>query len=83
MVASPSSSAFFGSVLNAYTRVTDLSQQTYEGGTTTLSDLLDGQRSLASARLSLAASVRDMAANWASLQVSAGRGWATGPAVSG
>lgn len=71
------------SSVNAYTRVTDLSQQTYEGGTTTLSDLLDGQRSLASARLSLAASVRDMAANWASLQVSAGRGWATGPAVSG
>ena len=71
-------SALQGSV-TSFSRVVDLSQQTYDAGATTLLDLLNGQRSLSSAQLSLAASVRDMAANWAALQVAAGRGWAIVP----
>lgn len=56
-------------------RVVDLSRETYRGGTTTLLDLLTVQRSLSSARLTLASSVRDLATSWASLQVAAGKGW--------
>ncbi|MBY6004587.1 efflux transporter outer membrane subunit [Salipiger bermudensis] len=56
-------------------RVVELSRETYRGGTTTLLDLLTVQRSLSSARLTLASSVRDLATSWASLQVAAGKGW--------
>lgn len=56
-------------------RLVDLSRQTWEGGTTTLLDFLESQRSLASSRLSLASATRDAAASWASLQIAAGRGW--------
>ena len=64
--------------VQSYRRVVELSQQTFQAGTTTLLDFLESQRSLASANLSLASSRRSMAASWASLQVAAGRGW-TGP----
>lgn len=56
-------------------RLVDLSRQTWEGGTTTLLDFLESERSLATSRLSLAAATRDTAASWASLQIAAGRGW--------
>ena len=71
--------------VNSYERVVSLSRETYNGGTTTLLDFLDVQRSLASSRLTLASSVRDLAASWATLQVAAGKGWAfaTAPAPAG
>ncbi|MBK1635405.1 efflux transporter outer membrane subunit [Rhodovulum adriaticum] len=59
----------------SYDRVVALSRETYDGGTTTLMDLLESQRSLASARLSLASAMRDLAASWATLHVAAGLGW--------
>ncbi len=68
--------------VTSYERVVSLSRETYNGGTTTLLDFLDVQRSLASSRLTLASSLRDLAASWATLQVAAGKGWAV-PPVSG
>jgi len=65
--------------VTSYQRVVELSQQTYQGGTTTTLDLLESQRSLAGAQMSLASSRRDTAVRWAALQVAAGRGWAAGP----
>lgn len=59
----------------SYQRVVDLSQGTYQAGTTTLQDLLESQNALASANLSLASGLRDMANSWAALQVAAGLGW--------
>lgn len=68
--------------VNSYERVVSLSRETYNGGTTTLLDLLDVQRSLANSRLTLASSVRNLAASWATLQVAAGKGWAMPVAVA-
>ncbi len=61
--------------LRSYERVVELSRATYEGGTTNLLDLLDSERSRGSAQLSLAQSVRELANNWGTLQIAAGRGW--------
>lgn len=62
--------------VGSYARVVELSRETHELGTTTLIDLLESQRSLASAQLSLASGARDLAASWATLQIAAGLGWA-------
>ncbi|EIE50598.1 nodulation protein T precursor [Salipiger aestuarii] len=67
--------------VSSYERVVSLSRETYNGGTTTLLDFLDVQRLLASSRLTLASSLRDLAASWATLQVAAGKGW-TVPAAA-
>ncbi|WP_068306492.1 efflux transporter outer membrane subunit [Pararhodobacter sp. CCB-MM2] len=64
--------------VTSYRRVVELSQQTFQAGSTTLLDLLESQRALASSNLALASARRNMGASWASLQVAAGRGW-TGP----
>ena len=53
----------------------ELSRQTYEAGATTLLNLLDNQRSLLSANLTLALAYRDYASSWVSLKVAAGQGW--------
>lgn len=60
----------------SYSRAVELSQVTYSAGTTTLLTLLDAERSRASSRLSVAASVQKLANSWITLQVAAGRGWA-------
>ena len=64
--------------VNSYTQVVTLSRQTYQAGTTTLLDLLESQRSLATANLSLASVTRDLAASWARVQIASGKGWAIG-----
>ncbi|BFM07911.1 efflux transporter outer membrane subunit [Halioxenophilus aromaticivorans] len=60
--------------VNSYTRALDLSQQTYQVGVMTLLDLLDTDRSLASARLQYAAALRDLSVDWATLQIALGAG---------
>ena len=60
---------------DSYDRVATLSRRTWEGGRTTLLDLLDAERSRGAARLALAAAIRDLSADWAALQIAAGRGW--------
>ena len=61
--------------VQSFERLVDLSQRTFEAGTTDLIDLLESQRSLASANMSLASANRELAASWASLQIAAGKGW--------
>ncbi|QUS36181.1 efflux transporter outer membrane subunit [Falsirhodobacter algicola] len=60
--------------VNSYSRALELSQQNFEAGALSLLDLLDTDRSLASARLSLADAIRDQAVDWATLQVALGAG---------
>lgn len=60
---------------DSYTRVVDLSQDTWRAGQSTLLDLLDAERSRGTARISLAGALRDVASSWAQLQIAAGRGW--------
>ncbi|TMV13146.1 efflux transporter outer membrane subunit [Arenibacterium halophilum] len=67
----------------SFERVVSLSRETYEGGTTTLLDYLEVQRSLAAARMTLASGLRDLAASWARLQVAAGKGWSLAPTSAG
>ncbi|WP_045390558.1 efflux transporter outer membrane subunit [Falsirhodobacter sp. alg1] len=58
----------------SYERALNLSQQNFEAGALSLLDLLDTDRSLASARLSLVDSIRDMAVDYATLQIALGAG---------
>lgn len=58
----------------SYARAAELSRQAYNLGSITLSELLDDDRSLASARLGLAGSVRNLAIEWATVQVALGAG---------
>lgn len=60
--------------VSSYARAATLSRQAYDVGSITLSELLDDDRSLASARLSLASSVRNLAIEWATVQISLGAG---------
>lgn len=62
---------------DTYRRARDLSRQTYEAGTTTFLDFLDAERSAGQTALALALSTRSLANDWTSLQIAAGRGWAT------
>lgn len=63
----------------SYQSVLDLSTQTYQAGTISLLELLDAQRSNATAQLSLASSMQELANTWTTLQISAGRGWVVAP----
>lgn len=56
-------------------RVLDLSRSAFQAGETSVLDLLDAERSAASARLSLAGTLREASAAWVNLQIAAGRGW--------
>ena len=58
----------------SYARALELSRDSFNRGTLALLDLLDTDRSLASARLSLAGAIRDMSVDWATLQVALGAG---------
>lgn len=60
--------------MESYSRSLDLSLETYEAGVTNLLDLLDTDRSLASARIQFANALRAMSINWASLQIALGAG---------
>lgn len=53
----------------------DLARAAYEGGTSTILDLLESERTVASARLSLASAIQSMAKQWVTLQIAAGKGW--------
>lgn len=65
---------FLRQSVESYQRSMDLSFETYTAGVMTLLDLLDTDRSLASARIDFANSLRDMSTNWATLQVALGAG---------
>lgn len=59
---------------NSYQRALDLSRQNYEAGALSLLDLLDADRSLATAQTSLASAVRTQAVDYATLQIALGAG---------
>ncbi|WP_342071154.1 efflux transporter outer membrane subunit [Yoonia algicola] len=63
-------------VVTSNERLLDLTRASYEGGSSSLLDLLDAERAAAAARLSLAAAVRDASTAWVRLQISTGNGWA-------
>ncbi len=60
-------------------RVLALTREAYQGGSSSLLDLLDAERAAANARLSLASSVRQSGVAWASLEIATGKGWAGRP----
>ena len=60
--------------VTSYDRSLELSLATYQAGVMTLLDLLDTDRSLASARLQYAAALRDLSVDWATLQIALGAG---------
>ncbi|MEI4488454.1 efflux transporter outer membrane subunit [Frigidibacter sp. MR17.14] len=66
--------ALLGQSVTSYDRALTLGRSTYEQGALSLLDLLDSDRSLASARLSLASAVRDQAVDYATLQIALGAG---------
>ena len=60
---------------NAYTQALELAQESYKGGTSAFLDVLDAQRSLFEARLSLASAEAQRALNFITLCVAAGGGY--------
>ncbi|MFA8442038.1 TolC family protein [Yoonia sp.] len=65
-------------VVTSNERLLELTRASYEGGSSSLLDLLDAERATASARLSLANAVRNASTAWVRLQISTGSGWAAG-----
>lgn len=61
-----------------YDRALQLAQENYRNGATTLLDLLDTDRSAASARISAASAANDAAQAWATLKIATGAGAAVG-----
>ena len=56
-------------------RLLTMSRESYQRGESTLLDVINAEISLSDTQLSLAAARRDYAIAWASVQVSAGKGW--------
>jgi multidrug efflux system outer membrane protein len=57
-----------------YEQAFELAQENYRAGAITLLELLDTDRSTASARISAASSINDLAKAWATLQIAVGAG---------
>ncbi|WP_068954532.1 efflux transporter outer membrane subunit [Pararhizobium polonicum] len=63
-------------VVDSYEQALGLARESYKGGATSLLDVLDAERSLASSRISLASGIRDLANNYVTLNVALGGGGA-------
>lgn len=61
-------------VLASNERLLDLTRLAYDGGSSSLLDLLDVERATATARLSLASAVRDASTAWIRLRIATGQG---------
>ncbi|WP_421590291.1 efflux transporter outer membrane subunit [Shinella sp. M27] len=69
-------------VVNSYEQTLNLARESYRGGASTILDVLDAERNVATARLSLASAIRQLARDYVSLNVAIGGGSAIGtPAV--
>lgn len=62
-------------VLDSYQQVVDVSEKTYAAGMSTLLDLLNDKRTLASGEISTAQAERSYVANWVAVQIASGKGW--------
>ncbi|WP_275785252.1 efflux transporter outer membrane subunit [Pararhizobium gei] len=61
-------------VVDSYEEALGLARESYRGGATSLLDVLDAERSLATSRVQLAAGIRSLAANYVALNVALGGG---------
>jgi multidrug efflux system outer membrane protein len=70
-------------VVQSYEQALSLARESYRGGASTVLDVLDAERNVASARLSLASAIRQLARNYVALNVAIGGGAEIGaPAAS-
>ena len=68
-------------VANSYEQTLSLARESYRGGASTILDVLDAERNVASARLSLAAAIRQLARDYVALNVAIGGGAEIGSAT--
>ncbi|MFT4162618.1 efflux transporter outer membrane subunit [Shinella sp.] len=61
-------------VVQSYEQTLNLARESYRGGASTILDVLDAERNVASARLSLASAIRQLARDYVSLNVAIGGG---------
>lgn len=61
-------------VVKSYEEALSLARESYKGGATSLLDVLDAERNLAASRVTLAASIRNLANNYVTLNVAIGGG---------
>lgn len=70
-------------VVQSYEQTLNLARESYRGGASTVLDVLDAERNVATARLSLAAAIRQLARDYVALNVAIGGGAEIGaPAAS-
>lgn len=70
-------------VVQSYEQTLNLARESYRGGASTILDVLDAERNVATARLSLAAAIRQLARDYVALNVAIGGGAEIGsPVVS-
>ncbi len=68
-------------VVQSYEQTLNLARESYRGGASTILDVLDAERNVASARLSLAAAIRQLARDYVALNVAIGGGAEIGAAT--
>jgi multidrug efflux system outer membrane protein len=61
-------------VVQSYEQTLNLARESYRGGASTILDVLDAERNVADARLSLASAIRQLARDYVSLNVAIGGG---------
>ena len=61
-------------LVETYVEALELARESYKGGTATVLDVLDAERNVADGRISLAASIRQLAIYYISLNVAIGGG---------
>jgi len=61
-------------VVQSYEQTLNLARESYRGGASTILDVLDAERNVASARLSLASAIRQLARDYVALNVAIGGG---------
>ena len=61
-------------VVDSYEQALGLARESYKGGATSLLDVLDAERSLATSRIALASGIRNLANNYVALNIAIGGG---------
>ena len=69
-------------VVQSYEQTLNLARESYRGGASTILDVLDAERNVASARLSLASAIRQLARDYVALNVAIGGGAEIGAATT-
>ncbi|GAA4175467.1 efflux transporter outer membrane subunit [Shinella granuli] len=68
-------------VVNSYEQTLNLARESYRGGASTILDVLDAERNVATARLQLASAIRQLARDFVALNVAIGGGAEIGSAT--